>query len=96
MNGKPYQGKLILPVYLTGKGDCRDNDMVSCSSGGLVTADLFSLLSGSPFGFQLAVFLSTVSQIKIDETLVRDAGLLRHAFEIINHVNTKSDCDILF
>ena len=60
----------------------------------LGAADLFCLSSGSPFGFQLAVFLSTVSKIKIDEALVRYSGLLRHAFEIINHVNTKSDCDI--
>ena len=37
----------------------------------------------------------TITQIKIDETLVRNTGFLRHFFEVLNDILSHANGDLL-
>ena len=52
--------------------------------------------SSLPTQIQFFVVCSTITQIKIDQTLIRNSNLLRNAFEVADRVFIQSNGDLFF
>ena len=61
----------------------------------IVVNALVGQFLGCPLEAELAMMLNTISQVQIDEILIRNPSLFGHRLEVANNVGSHSDGNLL-